>query len=156
MPKPPRPANDQGETLIELIIAIAIMGIAVVAIVGGIGTSILMSDVHRKQATAGAYVRDYAEKVESYIAGTGYTSCAPASTYAPSTVGFTLPSGGYGAAASAALSWTGSAWVACSADNGYQKVTLTISTSDGRASESLNVILRRPCRVSDWASSPCS
>jgi type II secretory pathway pseudopilin PulG len=155
MPRRPHPANDQGETLIELIIAIAIMGIAVVAIVSGIATSILMSDVHRKQATAGAYVRDYAEKVESYVAGTGYTPCASASTYTPSTVGFAVPSGGYSATASAAQSWNGSAWVACSADNGYQKVMLTVSNG-GRASESLNVILRRPCRVSDWASSPCS
>jgi type II secretory pathway pseudopilin PulG len=156
MPRPRRLANDQGETLIELIIAVAIMGIAMVSIVSGIGTSILMSDVHRKQATAGAYVRDYAEKVETYVAGAGYTPCAPASTYTPSTVGFALPSGGYSAAASAALSWNGSAWVACSADNGYQKVTLIISNNDGRASESLDVVLRRPCRTSDWASSPCT
>ena len=44
---------------------IAIMGIAVVAIVSGLGASILMSDVHRKQATSATYVRGYAEAIEN-------------------------------------------------------------------------------------------
>ena len=57
--------TDTGETLVELIIAVAIMGIAVVAIVGGMATFILMSDVHRKQASAGANVRNYAEAVKA-------------------------------------------------------------------------------------------
>jgi type II secretory pathway pseudopilin PulG len=154
MPRPPHPANDQGETLLELLIAIAIMGIAVVAIVSGIATSVLMSDVHRKESKAGFNVRDYAEAVENFVASpsSGYTPCAPASpalsSYSPSRVGFTVPPN-YGATASAAMSWNGTTWVACSADNGFQKVTLTLSSNDGRAREFLNVILRKPCRSSD-------
>ena len=60
--------RDAGESLIELLIAVAIMGIAVVAVVGLITTGIVMSDIHHKQAIAGAYVRDYAEYVENFVA----------------------------------------------------------------------------------------
>jgi hypothetical protein len=52
------PANDRGETLLEVLIAVVIIGVAIVAIIGGLVTSVLMSDVHRKQATAGSAVRD--------------------------------------------------------------------------------------------------
>jgi type II secretory pathway pseudopilin PulG len=63
--------DDRGETLIELIVALAIMGITVVAIVSGIATGIVMSDIHRKQATAGAVVRQYAEAIENDVAAGG-------------------------------------------------------------------------------------
>jgi type II secretory pathway pseudopilin PulG len=154
MPAARPQANDQGETLIELIIAIAIMGIAMVAIVGSMVTSILMSDVHRKEATAAAYVRDYAEKLESYVAsGTSatphYVACAAGSDYAPGIVGLTGMPTAYTASATAAKSWSGSTWVTCATDNGYQKVTLAVRSSDGRAVEKLDVILRTPCRSTD-------
>src|SRR5664279_767957 len=79
-------SDDEGETLIELIIAVAIMGIAVVAIVGGIATAIFMSDIHRKQATAGAYVRNYAEAVETYVAAGHFDTSAPPDYSAPTVL----------------------------------------------------------------------
>ena len=76
MPTRARPgSNDTGETLIELIMAVAIMGITIVAIVGGIATSILMSDIHRKQTTAGASVRNYADTLQR-----SYVSCVSPGT----------------------------------------------------------------------------
>jgi len=148
-----RSAKERGESLLELLIAVAIMGIAVVAIMAGLTTSILMSDIHRKQTAAAAGVRTYGEALENYIAGSGYTTCAGASTgtsgpYAASTVGYSVPSG-YSVTATAALSWTGSAWGTCSTDSGLQKVTLRVVSSDSRASETLDVILRKPCRSTD-------
>jgi type II secretory pathway pseudopilin PulG len=139
------PANDQGESLIELIIAIAIMGIAVVAIVSGIVTGILMSDVHRKQATAGAYVRSYAEAVETYAAAGNYDSSATPN-YTAARVGFTAPTG-FTASVTGVQCWSDSTKVfsSCSTDVGVQKVTLTVATNaDTRASESLVVIIRKP------------
>src|SRR5215475_10690144 len=69
--------DDRGETLVELLVTLVVLSTAVIALVIGIGAAVTMSDIHRKQATAGAYLRDFADSVESYVAGstTGYAIC---------------------------------------------------------------------------------
>ena len=137
--------RDRGETLLELLIGLAIMAIAVVAVVGGLVASIAVSDIHRKQSTAGAAVRGYAENVEKHVAGAGYTACAALSAYSPGAVGFAAPSG-YAATAVAVRYWSGTAWVTSPcADVGLQELTVQVASSDGRATERLVVILRKPC-----------
>jgi len=140
---------DSGETLIELLMSIAIMGIAMVAVMGAMSTGVLTSDVHRKQAVAGTAVDSYAESVKQAVKSTGYqSSCSP--TYGST---FTLPTG-YTKSIVAVSFWTGTAFQAtCStaADVGVQRVTLQIASSDGRASERLVVVVRKPCRTSDGA-----
>lgn len=139
--------RDRGETLLELLIALSIMAIAVVAVVGGLVASIVVSDIHRKQSTAGAAVRDYAENVEKFVAGAGYTACAATSTYAPgvSGIGYTAPSG-YTASVVTVRYWSGTTWTTgpC-ADIGLQELTVQVASSDARASERLVVVLRKPC-----------
>src|SRR5262245_54919286 len=75
--------DDRGETLVELMVALVIMSTAVIALVGGIATAVTVSDVHRKQATAGVYVRAFADAVEQRVAATptGYTPCATTAAY---------------------------------------------------------------------------
>jgi type II secretory pathway pseudopilin PulG len=148
-----RPAIDErGESLLELLIAVVIMGLAVVAIMAGITTSVLMSDIHRKQATAGAAVHTYSEAIENYVSAGGYTGCAAASNgstgpYGTTAVSFAVPTG-YSVTVSGAMSWSGSDWVPCTSDSGYQKVTVRIAAGT-RATEKIDLILRRPCRMSD-------
>jgi type II secretory pathway pseudopilin PulG len=148
-----RPTIDErGESLLELLIAVVIMGLAVVAIMAGISTSVLMSDIHRKQATAGAAVHTYSEAIENYVAGGGYTNCATASSggsgpYGTTAVNFAAPAG-YSVTVGAAMSWTGSGWGACTSDSGYQKVTVRV-VGGSRAGERIDLILRKPCRTSD-------
>lgn len=139
------PDRDRGETLLELLIGLAILAIALVAVIGGLVASIAVSDIHRKQSTAGAAVRDYAENVEKFVAGAGYTACAAPSAYSPGAVGYTAPSG-YSATAVTVRHWSGTAWVASPcADVGLQELTVQVASSDGRATEGLVVILRKPC-----------
>src|SRR5450759_1103091 len=132
-------SNDEGETLIELMIAVAIMGIVVVAIVGGIATFILMSDIHRKQATAGAYVRNYAEAVETYVAAGHFDTSAPPNYSAPTVLypsnwtSFTSDNPGFGSPVVSVQCWkedttgiTTGAWINCVAGSASpQQVTLT-------------------------------
>lgn len=137
--------RERGETLLELLIALVIMSVAVVAVIGGLVASIAVSDIHRKQSTAGAAVRDYAENVEKHVAGAGYTACAAPSAYAPGTVGFTAPSG-YAASAVSVRYWSGTAWTAgpCT-DVGLQELTVQVASSDARATERVVLVLRKPC-----------
>jgi len=109
-----------------------------------------MSDIHRKQATAGAYVRNYAETVVAYVAAgtpaskTNFASSSP--DYSPSTVGFTAPAGGFVASVSSVWCWDDGSkkFISSCAASAVQQVTLNIASSDSRASETLLVIVRKP------------
>jgi type II secretory pathway pseudopilin PulG len=142
-------SGDRGETLLELVIALTVMAIAVVAIVGGAITTITTSDLHRKQTTAGAAVRDYAETLETFVGGTGYASCATTSGYRPAAVGFTgYDSSNYTASVAGVQYWIGGSWTAsCTAatDSGLQQLRLQVASTDTRAVEQLVVVVRKPC-----------
>jgi Tfp pilus assembly protein PilV len=60
---PDRLTDDSGASLLEVLVAVVLLAIAVTAVVGGLLTSITVSDVHRKQTTAGADAQDYAETI---------------------------------------------------------------------------------------------
>ena len=130
---------EEGLSLVELLVAVAILGIAFVTILGGMGTAVLISDVHRKQATAGTALREYAEAVEA----AAYQECSagnqPVYPYTP-PAGFTASMGTVDV-------WNGNTpagFVACSAnDRGLQRMRLTVASDDGRATETVQVLKRR-------------
>jgi type II secretory pathway pseudopilin PulG len=80
-----RGTGEQGETLIELLVTVVIMGTSIIAILLGVATAVASSDTHRQEATGEGVVRSYAEAVLA----APYVDCA--TTYAP--VGYTAPSG---------------------------------------------------------------
>jgi prepilin-type N-terminal cleavage/methylation domain-containing protein len=132
---------DRGESLVEVLVAVAILGIAGVAVLGGLEMSVKASDVHRKETTGGAYVRSFAEAIERYVADHHYQACAGADAYKVSSVmsQLALPSG-YIPTQDAARSVdaTGTAASGCVTDTGIQQVTLQ---------------LRKPC---DPSVTPCA
>src|SRR4051812_50117040 len=69
-----RLSDDQGASLIEVLVAVVVLGTAGLAVLGSMFTSIAVSDVHRKEATAGVVARDYSER----IAGAPDLGCASA------------------------------------------------------------------------------
>lgn len=155
-----RHRDERGETLIELIVALSILGVAAVAILTGIMTSVRASTLHRNEATGGAYVRSFAEAIQNHVdTSGGYATCGSAiATYQGVAVPDLPP--GYTKGVADVQSWTGSSWGACSA-TGIQRVRLTITTTGDasrQAAERLTVILRRPCDgpATAAASDPCS
>ena len=137
--------SERGETLIELLVAVAILGIAAVAILGALMMSIRTSVVDRNAASGDAYVRSFAEAIQSYVDANNIQPCATAaSTYKA------VPVTGLPASYSKAVSvqsWNGSTWGACTAD-GIQRLDLTVTTpgdAEHRADETLTVVLRQPC-----------
>jgi prepilin-type N-terminal cleavage/methylation domain-containing protein len=129
---------ERGFTLIELIVTVAILGIAFTVFLGGMGTSILGADISRKTATADIVVRRFAESVK----GEAYTPCA--TTYgAPFS-----PPDGYAKALPAAIRyWNGMTYVdsPCPVPElGLQLVTLRVASNDGRDSETVEIVKRRP------------
>lgn len=130
-----RAVDEKGETLLEMLLAIAILGVVVVALMAGLTTSVLISDVHRKQSTAGAYVRDFAEAVATSVASGNYLTCASASNY----VNVAVPS-------FPAADYTKSVVdSSCPYGANVQQLTLQVRSNDGRASERLVVFVRKPC-----------
>jgi Tfp pilus assembly protein PilV len=152
------PVGDRGESLIELLVALLIMGTTVVAVVGGLGTAIMMSDVHRKQATAAAYLNTFAANIESAVAAspTQYVACAMKTSY-PSY----NPGAPYNADITQVRYWNGTNafTTSCAPDTGVQVLTLHVWSTDGRADRTMDIVIRKPCRPIDWpappAASPC-
>lgn len=145
-----RAVGDKGETLIELVAAIAILGVCVVAIGSGIVLSIKISDMHRSETTANAYVRSYAEAIENTVANSTWQGCSANSATYQSPAGFALPSSSqYTASVSNIQFWNGSAFTgSCSSDYGLQQLTLTVASTDSRATEQLTLVIRKPCASS--------
>jgi len=153
--RPRRRGNDRGETLIELLATITIMGTAVVAIVGATATAIHLSAVHREQANAGAYLRQFAEAIETKVVAspTGYKMCATAGDYSGPGV-YTPVNTAYSATVgkvwvwTAANDWTEVSGVGCT-DLGVQRVRLQVQHSGDNVTETVDIVIRRPCRPTD-------
>ena len=74
-----RPGDESGETLVEVLVALVIIGIAFTAIIGGVFTSIVSASTQRDRTRATVVLAAAAETVNSAT----YAPCA--STYAAGT-----------------------------------------------------------------------
>jgi type II secretory pathway pseudopilin PulG len=82
-----RRRDESGETLVEIVIALVILGFIVSAYLASLATASTSSKTHRDLVTADAVLRDYAEATKGAVRA----SCAgSATTY---TVSFSSPSG---------------------------------------------------------------
>jgi prepilin-type N-terminal cleavage/methylation domain-containing protein len=152
-------AAERGETLIEVLVAIAILGIAGAAIMGGFASSIVLSAVHRKLATTASDSSNFAELLNEAIDDKviPYTACASAAAYS-SPPGFS-PGPHNTPAVTAVDYWNGTSFVgSCppGGDMGVQRVSVSVTNTDTRAISRVQVIIRKPCLLSDVSSGTCT
>lgn len=153
--------DDRGETLVELLAAIVILGIAGVAVMAGLAMTVKASDIQRKSTTNGAYVRSLAEAVQDWVAAGHYAACPAANAYLSPTVTGRLTGLPTGSGVShdkpLSIGPTGAS-SACTTDTGVQLVTLHVTSPDATAArkvdEVLTIVVRRPCDR-DQAVTPC-
>jgi Tfp pilus assembly protein PilE len=130
--------SESGETLLELVVAIAILGVCVVAIGSAIVLSIKMSAIHRAQATADDFLHNYAESLHYSACSGGTPPNYVALASLPTPNGFATPQ-------ATVKFWNGTAFASSTCpgtDPGLQQVTLTLNSTDGFVSESLVTIVR--------------
>jgi hypothetical protein len=148
--------EDAGESLVEILVSVAVIGIAIAGALGGVGllgavsAGARSSRLHQDAVQAQAALRSWAEvlsRPQDSSAGSGYryVPCAwpagvPAAAVPP----------GWTAQITAVSWWTGTGWTTtCSTDGGLQKLTLDVAspatgTSTG-VDEKLDLVIRRPC-----------
>ena len=146
--------RDEGFSLPEILVTIVIVGITFTAILGGLMTSIRVSDLQRAEATADAVARSAAELVKDSIKNP-YVNCAGAGAY--SLAGLT-PQPGYSATITSVEYWDGAAPAATgtytlashiqstcpgSGDSGLQRITIVATSSDGQAAETVQIMKRK-------------
>ena len=126
--------DDSGSSLVDILLAVGIMGVAMVSIVGGMMTASVGANVSRQTAEAQQLTRTYAESV----AADPYVDCP--SSY--SATGFSLPAGF--ARTTAITYWNGTAFSSTcpAADAGLQRISVTIRSSDNRATDTLQFTKR--------------
>jgi type II secretory pathway pseudopilin PulG len=141
-------ASERAESLIELIIAVLILGVALVGVGFCVSLSIKTSGIHRNQAVAGQYLYNYAEQLQS-----GYHPCSPTPAVTASAYLSDLTVGvpdGFNAPTVSIAFWTDgtrfgpSNPAACpSTDPGLQQLTVTLTSKDLQVSESVVLAVRR-------------
>src|SRR3954454_8010993 len=132
-----RRTADEGFTLIEVLVALSIFTAAVGTLVAALGTSAQASDRHRKEATVDTLLRGYAEAV----AGATYQSaCATGATSYRAAFTVTIPTG-YTVTNPVISAFGGGS---CAAGMSLQRVSLTVSTADLRATATVDVVKYKP------------
>ena len=147
-----RPCDERGDTLIEVLVAIVVIGITIVAVLGALVSGVGASAQHRNLAVDDTLLKSYADTAKLQIEPPDnpavqplFQPCAQPDDYQGS-VSFTVPTSdsGYTVGITSVQYWdspTGTFSGACPAD--LQLLGIT-ATAPGGATQQLSIIVRNP------------
>jgi len=129
--------SETGETLIEVLVAVVIMGIGFVALLGTMAISVKASSLHRTQAVAELEVRRYAELVDSaaWDQNSNYSTPSGVPTTPAKAAPYNLVS-----VAPTVIACSPS----CGASAQTQTVQVEVGSADGKVQESVQIVKRAP------------
>ncbi len=84
--------SERGETLIELLIAIVLMGTAIAALLEGLFALTQVSQLNTRITSSNSALQSYAEQVKQSVAPLAYKPCASKTAY-DSGIAATIPAG---------------------------------------------------------------
>jgi Tfp pilus assembly protein PilV len=87
-----QPRSDRGETLLEVLLALLVVSLGVVALMTGLATSIAGSSAHRNLSTLDTVLKNFAETAKYQIE----LESSPAPIFTPCATYTNLPSPSYG------------------------------------------------------------
>lgn len=133
---------DRGDTLLEVLIALAVVAIAATALIGGVLSSITASSAHRSLAINDADLKSFADAAQNQIqrqANPLFVDCATTYAVTPPP----LPAN-YVVSITGIQYWNGTAFAAtCPGGNAPQLITLT-ATSPTQVQSALSFVVRQP------------
>ena len=142
--------SEEGFSLVEILVTIALVGITFSAILGGLFTSISASAQQRKHATADTVARSAAEWVKDSLKNPYAANAACNGSNGYSLTG--LAPSGFTASITQVEYWTGATPIAgqayspafqCpGADHGLQRITIVVASTDGQVTETVQVLKR--------------
>jgi Tfp pilus assembly protein PilV len=144
----PRGPGQAGETLVELLISLMIIGVAVTAILGAVRIAVAASTLDQRQIHAQALLRSWGEYAVQQTTDASYpTGCGPSVLPYPASL-TPLPSG-FSAQLTKVEYWNGSAFVGtCGTDLGVRRLELTMAVAPALYpgfTSTYDVVVRRPC-----------
>lgn len=132
---------EQGESLVELLVSISILGLVIVIIIEVLFTMVAGTLMHREQVEGLNALGAWADSVGADT----YTACAtPGSVPSPPS----LPNG-FSSQVVSVRYWDGSSFVGeCGTDTGLQLITLSVAGPGDAVPatpQALDVVKRKPC-----------
>ena len=142
------PREERGESLIEVLITVVILGLAVVAILSALGTLVRGTDIHRQQSNATVVAENAAEAIKGN--GTAFVTCATPADYAAAVAGTTRPTGWAAPTVLTVQYWNGSGFGSTCYDSTaapllapLQLVSVKAASPNGRGTSLLSFVKRR-------------